>query len=409
MSKGKILVVSYHWPPHLSAQSLIVAKLVKYLRRSGYLADVVTAEYLASYEKGIDPGLHDLGLGIAEEIRTAPARMGSTISKLSSAFLRMPFPQWCTGAARQGRNLIDRNDYDFMISFGLPFECHLAALQIKRTNPNLFWIAHFADPWSHNPYVRMLYPFQQEMLSAIEGTVYRKADMLVFVSDELREFEIERFHQFKHKAYVVPHCFDPELFTDREPSAERASASVLFTYVGGFSKRRSPEPLFEALKKLKTDDPKCLEVLRLVFVGPGMEQYREPFNKVSNGVLTTTGTVPYRESLDFMVRSDYLLLIDAPYEHSCFFPSKLVDYIGSGTPILGITPSNSCSARILRECGYQTVDPRDPDAIAKQLSLLVANKGEVSSCKERSRYEAGHVVAEFIFTVRETKRKGGNK
>ncbi|MDI6794866.1 MAG: hypothetical protein QME81_18700 [bacterium] len=65
-----------------------------------------------------------------------------------------------------------------------------------------------------------------------------------------------------------------------------------------------------------------------------------------------------------MVNSDLLMLIDAPDEKgSLFFPSKLADYIGSGKPILGMTPLNGASANILRKLGCPVVDPKDVEGI----------------------------------------------
>ena len=45
-----------------------------------------------------------------------------------------------------------------------------------------------------------------------------------------------------------------------------------------------------------------------------------------------------------------LLILDAPFDISVFFPSKLVDYIGAQKPILAITPEGSC-ADIVRRLG----------------------------------------------------------
>ena len=46
-----------------------------------------------------------------------------------------------------------------------------------------------------------------------------------------------------------------------------------------------------------------------------------------------------------------LLILDAPFKISVFFPSKLVDYIGANKPILAITPEGSC-AEIVRKLGF---------------------------------------------------------
>jgi hypothetical protein len=76
--------------------------------------------------------------------------------------------------------------------------------------------------------------------------------------------------------------------------------------------------------------------------------------------------VDYKTSLALMQSADLLLNIDAPSEISVFLPSKLVDYIGAGRPILGITPPGTAS-RVIRELGGWLADPSDPEAIASTL------------------------------------------
>ena len=64
-------------------------------------------------------------------------------------------------------------------------------------------------------------------------------------------------------------------------------------------------------------------------------------------------------SLALMKNADYLFLIDAAVpsnRQSVFFPSKLAEYLGSGKPIVGLTPKQGATARILRELGHHAVD-----------------------------------------------------
>ncbi|MEA2329376.1 MAG: hypothetical protein QOE68_4335, partial [Thermoanaerobaculia bacterium] len=86
------------------------------------------------------------------------------------------------------------------------------------------------------------------------------------------------------------------------------------------------------------------------------------------------GPVSYLESLDRMMAADQLVLIDAEFDDTnIFFPSKLVDYFGSGKPIIAITPPSGATARLLREAGAgESVSPRDPDAIAAYLEERLA-------------------------------------
>ncbi|GMA50015.1 hypothetical protein GCM10025857_13720 [Alicyclobacillus contaminans] len=63
-------------------------------------------------------------------------------------------------------------------------------------------------------------------------------------------------------------------------------------------------------------------------------------------VTITRSRVTYFESLNLMTKSDVLLLIDAPSKTGInpFLASKLVDYLGAGKRILGITDEKGTAA-----------------------------------------------------------------
>ena len=67
-----------------------------------------------------------------------------------------------------------------------------------------------------------------------------------------------------------------------------------------------------------------------------------------------------------MSDADLLLVIDGPDDLSVFLPSKLVEYLGAGTPIFGIVPPGT-SARLLARVGAPVADPRQPSDVAKGL------------------------------------------
>jgi hypothetical protein len=78
--------------------------------------------------------------------------------------------------------------------------------------------------------------------------------------------------------------------------------------------------------------------------------------------------VPYRRSLQLMTDYDALLLVDAPLiraRESVFLPSKLVDYLGSGTPIIALTPLRGSSARVVTTTGGLVCDVADDAEIER--------------------------------------------
>jgi hypothetical protein len=83
-------------------------------------------------------------------------------------------------------------------------------------------------------------------------------------------------------------------------------------------------------------------------------------------MVTVVGTIPYIRSLQMMTEADLLLVMDAPDDISVFLPSKLIDYLGSGTPIMGIVPPGA-SHSLLNRLGAVTANPREPEQVVAGL------------------------------------------
>ena len=70
-------------------------------------------------------------------------------------------------------------------------------------------------------------------------------------------------------------------------------------------------------------------------------------------------------------RANLLLVIDGSDDLSVFLPSKLIDYLGAGVPILGIAPPGA-SADLLTRLRARVVDPRKPEAVALRSAIAEA-------------------------------------
>lgn len=74
-----------------------------------------------------------------------------------------------------------------------------------------------------------------------------------------------------------------------------------------------------------------------------------------------------------MTKNNVLLLIDAPSNSGVnpFLASKLVDYLGAGKRILGITDEKGTSANILRKYGHYVVSPHDTQGIVTAIKECI--------------------------------------
>jgi glycosyltransferase involved in cell wall biosynthesis len=280
---------------------------------------------------------------------------------------------WIGAAARAAQRLAAERRFDVLVSFAQPFSDHLAGLRIRRAT-GLPWIAHFSDPWTDSPYLRGA-PWQQRFWKRLESDVVQGADALVFVNAQTAERVMRKYpDEWRRKAHVVPHGFDVH-----DPPATPAARDERLTIVhtGRFYDGvRTPESLLRAVAVLSKRQP-LARALRIVFVGTPIPSDRRLATSLGlDPIVEFTGRLPSAESARWAAAADVLLLIDAPADENLFLPSKLIDYLPAGKPILALTPPRGASADLIRALGYPVIAPDDEGGIVAALDALLAAKRE---------------------------------
>ena len=123
-------------------------------------------------------------------------------------------------------SMYDGQDYVYTMTW--PCYTTRAGVKLKKERPSVKWIAAFSDPINHNPYM-----FDEEtyrnyslpekiafklylkyyVVAEDEANALEQADLLVFISEELRDFMIEQYMKYfgnmaeeeiRKKCLVVP-------------------------------------------------------------------------------------------------------------------------------------------------------------------------------------------------------------
>ncbi|MBI3290713.1 hypothetical protein HYZ76_00355, partial [Candidatus Falkowbacteria bacterium] len=136
---------------------------------------------------------------------------------------------------------------------------------------------------------------------------------------------------------------------------------------------------FEALDKLFSKRPALKTKVKVKLIGGvgNYTNYREENLKSDieksalGNIIEVIPSVSYQKSLKYMRQSDCLVVIDANFSPSPFFPSKVVDYAGSQTTILGITPDQSPTANFLENLGYKAFNYKQTNEVAAYLEGLI--------------------------------------
>lgn len=416
-SLPKLLAVSFAYPPLAYPRSIQVARLLKNTPASTVIvcADEPSTRHDPTIESDAEAQLE-----ACLRVRFVTSARNAFIRKLSHRLYRSLWirqnmvPDYCISWKPLALKAID--EYlsgssfvpDIVATFGQPFTDHLIGLELKR-RLGLPWLAHFSDPWVDNPFNKYDTRTRKQNL-ILERQVIESADLLAFNSTETIDLVLKKYSpETKHKARILPHSFEPTLF---ESSRASNVQKLVVRYIGDFYGNRTPLPLIKALGKIYETNNESLKDVCFEFVGVcDTETIRQGGgDDLPKGLLQIRKPVEYQESIRLMSDSDGLLVIDAPADFSVFLPSKLVDYVGAGRPVLGITPPGTAE-RLIRELGGFVVDPMSellPDTITTFLNFLrarpPADKPRPWGIPEvRGRYDPNVVASSFANMLAELK------
>ncbi len=411
----KLLAVSLAYPPLAYPRSIQVARLLKFLDASTVL--VCCDEPGARKDLTIEP---DAEAKLAACLRV-PFELSRGQRFFDSIFYRFHkrlwnrrnmapdnYGSWKTAVLSEIERYRRENDYrpDAIVTFAQPFTDHLIGLELKKRY-GLPWLAHFSDPWVDNPFNK--YDEETQALNlSLERKVVESADILAFTSQETIDLVMAKYPgDWRLKAQVLPQSFDPSLFQNARSTKDRR---ITIRYVGNFYGNRTARPLIAALQLMVENDQASLDDICFELIGiSDASVIRDAGgDALPAGLLNVYPSVEYSESLRLMTQADGLLVIDAPAELSVFLPSKLIDYIGAGRPVLGITPPGT-AADFIRQLGGPVADPSDTQKIRDILVSfidLLRERRQASvntpwgTPEVREQFEAAIVAKSFEFMLK---------
>jgi glycosyltransferase involved in cell wall biosynthesis len=383
----RILAIVYCFPPLLVPAALCYLKLVLGLRARGAEVEVLAIDprsFLAPGAGLEDPAImrvipDDLvQLTVWSPEANRVVRVFKRLLRTTPLGMRFFEPkkrEWVAPALRR-LNRVDLGRYDIVLTCSQPHTNHLVGLRLKERE-RIPWIAYFSDPWSRNPYARFANQRVADYHRSLETKVLATADRVLFTSDEMLRLAAEdHAAELKGKAGVLPHSFVPQWYGPARESSQSSGrpGPMRVLHTGHFYGPRSPAPLLRALSRLQQRRDL---VGRLEIDSYGSFPDRDREDLARNGldrVVRVHPVIPYLDSLELMRQHDLLLLVDAKLTQtaeSVFLPSKLVDYLGSGTPVMAVTPVPGTTARVVAETGGIVCDIEKEDAIEEALSRLL--------------------------------------
>ncbi|WP_435745530.1 glycosyltransferase [Nocardioides sp. SYSU DS0663] len=358
------LALYYCFTPWVGTAGIVAARRV---RERGLLVDVICKDLDGLRDR--DPSLDAIAapyVGRLAALGGVPHFVSWTAVEDWSARVHAQLEEW-------------GKDHRSVTSRAMWVASHLAAAQYKLRNPSVPWVAEFSDPISrtiHNrrrPGSATGGPLLDELLAGLRGAgVEPPADGNTFELAELAAYALADevlFTNENQREHMLGYCPDPALaervravsavrhhptlpprFYDlQEPAYELEPGYVHLAYFGAFYPTRGLTEVTGALAGLA---PQVRSRVRL-----------HVFTQDPAAISTAVGDAglgdcvvvnPYAGFLDFLAlcrRFDVLVVNDADSsEHgpggNPYLPSKLSDYLGSGTPVWAIVEPGSVMSRL---------------------------------------------------------------
>lgn len=388
----RLLALSWFMPPLVAPRALQVSRTLKSLADRGWDCTVATIDSTSVSEQR-DTRLFDIyadsykSLYIPIEEAPFLHRLRRKIfryRRYAHDYQKFYFLDAATDLLLQR---LKNGTGDILISFAQPWIDHVVALKVKRKFSSIPWLAHFSDPWTDSPYAKPNHASHDDSDIELERAVIEAADAVVFVSDETAELVMRKYPQeWQSKVHVIPHICDADLLKYIQPTP-RPDNRLYIVHTGNFYGMRMPTDFLHALARLNETHGARNSVVA-DFIGYIPDESRALVEELSLfGQVHFLGPASYFSSLGATAAADVLLLIDAPADTSVFLPSKIVDYFLLDKPILGLTPHNGASARVLMASGHHVAPPNDQEAIYKLLVMILEDwrRGNLRSHLKRGR------------------------
>ncbi len=369
-TKGRVLLFSYAFPPIQVQMTPAVVKAMAAFPRHGYDVDVLCAAPFVTLLGNDESLLPYAETHFGKVTRLLPPQgLLSKVRKRSKVLSQVPDLMIVVkGNAFDMLMSMDLKQYEAIITWSPFHSINPVMVQLKKHRPYVRWLAQFSDPWAGNP-------LEWSRLTKLwnwwhEPNTVRAADFIVHSSGYSRDLMMNgHAPELLHKTEIIPHPFDKDLYPAR-PKAK--NKRITLRYIGVLFGRRSPEPVFLALNDLLRRRPELSGelVVELVGIVPAEMLKTPAAQSLPTGMIQHVQSVSYLESLEKMHDADILLLIEADTKRNLFMPSKLSDYMGARTPIVGIAPPGG-SEDILKGLGCWHARPNDIDGIARAVEAAV--------------------------------------
>ena len=401
--RRRLLLVSYHFPPDPAVGALRWRKLARHAAARGWTLDVIARDprelpradlsgledlpldlnvhhvptpplpwatfpgrawrWFRARRPGVAAAAHDVPESCAAEaIRWWP-RERRDLSRMYFAWLdRHRGASWGQAAAHRARELLEREQFDAVVSCGPPHPPHPAIREVAHA-AGVPFVLDLRDPWS------LLQRLPEAVASPVwlglarrdEGRCVADAALVVATTEAHRDALRRRYPEAQARIIAVRNGCDD----DPIPRLSRESRFVV-RYAGSIYLDRDPRQLFRAAARLIAAEGLTPDRFALEFMGHVSSHDGVPLEELARqeGVAEHVRVRPPRprpEALDFLAGATMLALL--PQDSDMAIPAKVFEYLRHPAWLLALAEPRSATAQLLQGTGADVVSAADAEGI----------------------------------------------
>ena len=402
MTKKKVLIITYYWPPSGGAGVQRWLKFIKYLPKYHWNPTVFTVE------NGEYPVLdQDLLNDVPDNIQVIKAPIWEPYGfykkitgrkkedKINSGFLSekkkkavfleklsiwirgnffIPDARkfWIKPSIRMLSSYLKINKFDAIVSSGPPHSTHLIAQKIAK-DFSIPWVADFRDPWTNIDFYKdlMLSSWADRKHRKLEKSVLLGADLILTVGDTLAN-ELKLLGN--ENVHVVENGYDKkDLINEKLPLDEKFTIA----HIGSFTPSRNHQSLWIALREILKEDELFANKFQLKLIGKVDYSVLDSIKKYH--LESYLNHIPYL-SHDLVIKQQMkshllLLMVNNTPNAKGIITGKVFEYMASSRPTLVIGPEDGDVSKIVQNCNAGiTCEFNDIPKIKKQILDVFYNK-----------------------------------
>jgi glycosyltransferase involved in cell wall biosynthesis len=398
---GRVLLISYLFPPTGGSGVQRPAKLAKYLPACGWSVEVLAAAH--DRFPWSDPSLLiDLPPGVLVH-RVAgwePACLARRIALLC------PLPGlhgrvedalhwrlthwadrlglaggeslWIGSAARTAVQLHRDKPFDAMISTGPPHFAHRVAQRVAAAT-GLPWLADLRDPMVSDFDRTQASPRHARRMQAFQDEVLDEADLVITTCPSFTAELQGRRPDRADRVRAITNGFDPEDIAQAIDVSELASTSrgdCVFVAAGSFYGRRELSRIINPLRQVLEANPQWRHRVQLVISGTIDAEQRRELESSRPEWVTLTGYVDHTRAIRMAARAACNIVVVPGCEHGRLsIPGKTFELMAVPTHMLALVPAGSDTEAIVTRAGDCTAAPFENEhAVASAMQQIIENR-----------------------------------